>query len=56
MRCYGHAGKLISQAIHSYSDEVRSAVFPADAESYHLSREAQHALSEAEPAPAVRQK
>ena len=56
VRNYCQAGELISQAIHAYCDDVRSAAFPADAESYHLPREAQHALGESEAAPAARQK
>jgi 3-methyl-2-oxobutanoate hydroxymethyltransferase len=50
VRCYCNAGELISQAIHSYCDDVRSTAFPADAESYHLPREARHALAEPEAA------
>jgi 3-methyl-2-oxobutanoate hydroxymethyltransferase len=55
VRRYCQAGELISQAIHSYCDEVRSGAFPADAESYHLpreaAREAGRALGETHPAP-----
>ena len=55
VRRYCQAGELVSQAIHSYCDEVRSGAFPADAESYHLpreaAREASRALGEAHPAP-----
>ena len=53
MRRYCNAGELISEAIRSYRDDVRSHAFPADADSYHLPREAQ-ALGEAahdDPAP-----
>jgi 3-methyl-2-oxobutanoate hydroxymethyltransferase len=50
VRRYCNAGELISQAIHSYCDDVRIAAFPADAESYHLPREANRA-SETAPAP-----
>ncbi len=39
VRRYCNAGELISEAIHSYRDDVRSGAFPADAESYHLPRE-----------------
>jgi 3-methyl-2-oxobutanoate hydroxymethyltransferase len=56
VRNYCQAGELISQAIQAYCDDVRSAAFPADAESYHLPREAQHALVEPGAAPAARQK
>ncbi len=51
VRRYCNAGELIAQAIHGYCDDVRSAAFPADAESYHLPREASRALGEAAPAP-----
>ena len=40
VRRYCNAGELISAAIHSYADDVRSRAFPADAESYHLPRTA----------------
>ena len=46
VRRYCNAGELIAQAIHTYCDEVRSAAFPSDAESYHLPREANRALGE----------
>ena len=51
VRRYCNAGELISQAIHGYCDDVRSAAFPADAESYHLPREASRAFGDAAPAP-----
>jgi 3-methyl-2-oxobutanoate hydroxymethyltransferase len=51
VRRYCNAGEMIAQAIHGYCDDVRSAAFPADAESYHLPREASRALGEAAPAP-----
>ena len=51
VRRYCQAGELVSQAIHSYCDEVRSGAFPADAESYHLPREGGRALGETHPAP-----
>jgi 3-methyl-2-oxobutanoate hydroxymethyltransferase len=44
VRRYVNAGEQISTAIAAYRDEVRSRAFPADAESYHLPREAQAAL------------
>ena len=65
VRRFCQAGELISQAIHSYCDEVRSGGFPADAESYHLPREASHgtagreanrSLGESGPAPVVGRK
>jgi len=56
VRRYCNAGELIAQAIHGYCDDVRSAAFPADAESYHLPREASRALGEAAPAPLAGQK
>jgi 3-methyl-2-oxobutanoate hydroxymethyltransferase len=49
VRRYCNAGELISQAIRSYCDDVRSAAFPADAESYHLPRE----VESSEPRPKV---
>jgi 3-methyl-2-oxobutanoate hydroxymethyltransferase len=52
VRRYCQAGQLISQAIESYCDDVRRAAFPGDAESYHLPREAAHALDETPPAVA----
>jgi 3-methyl-2-oxobutanoate hydroxymethyltransferase len=58
VRRYCQAGDVISQAIHSYSEDVRSGAFPADAESYHLPRESSYAgrensrsQGEAHPAP-----
>ncbi len=60
VRRYCNAGELISEAIHSYRDDVRSHTFPADAHSYHLPRETQghigEALGDAEASPASRQK
>ncbi len=60
VRQYCNAGELISQAIHSYRDDVRNHVFPADAHSYHLPRETQDKIggegdAEANPAPAQKQ-
>ncbi len=56
VRRYVQAGEVISQAIHSYCEDVRSGAFPADAESYHLPRESSHGTAsrpqaEANPAP-----
>jgi 3-methyl-2-oxobutanoate hydroxymethyltransferase len=56
VRRYCNAGELISGAIQSYRDDVRGGTFPADAESYHLPREAQRAIDDAEAAPALREK
>jgi len=56
VRRYCNAGELITEAIHSYRDDVRSRAFPADAESYHLPREAKSAFAESSTAPATRQK
>ncbi len=56
VRRYCNAGELISKAIHSYCDDVRSSAFPADAESYHLPRESRPAADQAPPAPVVSQK
>jgi 3-methyl-2-oxobutanoate hydroxymethyltransferase len=52
VRRYCNAGELITTAIQSYRDDVRSGTFPADAECYHLPRQVQHSLHDAEPAPA----
>jgi 3-methyl-2-oxobutanoate hydroxymethyltransferase len=51
VRRYCNAGELISQAIHSYCDDVRGAAFPSDAESYHLPRDTGRALAEPAPTP-----
>jgi 3-methyl-2-oxobutanoate hydroxymethyltransferase len=56
VRRYCNAGEIITEAIQSYGTDVRSRVFPADAESYHLPRPAQRDLGHAEAAPATRQK
>jgi 3-methyl-2-oxobutanoate hydroxymethyltransferase len=62
VRRYCNAGELITKAIHAYCDDVRGGAFPADAESYHLPREAQNetpnearseAQHEAQPADAA---
>ena len=47
VRRYCNAGELITEAIQSYRDDVRGGDFPADAESYHLPREAQAATQSA---------
>jgi len=51
VRRYCNAGELIAGAVRSYGADVRSRAFPNDAESYHLPRAAQEALSAAEAAP-----
>ncbi len=61
VRQYCNAGELISEAIHSYRDDVRNHVFPADAHSYHLPRETQdqiggEALDDTEANPVPEQK
>ena len=53
VRRYCNAGELISEAIHSYRDDVRSHAFPADAQSYHLPREIQTHLNEDAPKDAI---
>jgi len=56
VRRYCNAGELITAAIQSYGEDVRSRAFPADAESYHLPRETQSILSDALAPQAARQK
>lgn len=56
VRRYCNAGELITGAIQSYRDDVRSGAFPADAESYHLPREANRALDAAEASAGMREK
>ncbi len=56
VRRYCNAGELITNAIQAYGADVRSRAFPADVESYHLPREAQHALDAGEPVAAMRKK
>jgi 3-methyl-2-oxobutanoate hydroxymethyltransferase len=56
VRRFCNAGELISGAIQSYRDDVRSGAFPADAESYHLPREHKPALNDVEETPVVHQK
>ena len=38
-RQYAHVAESISQAVSEYASDVRAGKFPADSESYHLSRE-----------------
>jgi 3-methyl-2-oxobutanoate hydroxymethyltransferase len=56
VRRYCNAGELISAAIHSYGDDVRSRAFPADDESYHLPRTTQDALGATQATSSARQK
>ena len=56
VRRYCNAGELISEAIRSYCSDVRAASFPADAESYHLPREANPALAGSAHAPLASRK
>lgn len=47
VRAFGDAGEVIREAIQHYREAVLSSTFPADAESYHLSREVREALQAA---------
>jgi 3-methyl-2-oxobutanoate hydroxymethyltransferase len=44
VRRYGDAGELITNAVKSFRDDVKSHNYPSDAESYHLPKEAQATL------------
>jgi 3-methyl-2-oxobutanoate hydroxymethyltransferase len=44
VRRYGDAAALITDAVHRYRDDVEGRRYPADAESYHLGKEALAAL------------
>jgi 3-methyl-2-oxobutanoate hydroxymethyltransferase len=44
VRCYGDAAALITDAVHAFRENVASHQYPADSESYHLSKETQQAL------------
>ena len=44
VRRYGDAGKLISNAVQSFREDVIAHQYPSDHESYHLSKETQQAL------------
>jgi 3-methyl-2-oxobutanoate hydroxymethyltransferase len=44
VRRYGDAAALITDAVHAFREDVTSHQYPADRESYHLSKETQHAL------------
>jgi 3-methyl-2-oxobutanoate hydroxymethyltransferase len=49
VRRYADASALITEAIQHYASDVRGGTFPADAESYHLPREASADLLSREP-------
>jgi len=49
VRRYADASALITEAIQHYASDVRGGAFPADAESYHLPREAGAELLAREP-------
>jgi 3-methyl-2-oxobutanoate hydroxymethyltransferase len=44
VRRYGDAAALIADAMHAFREDVASHQYPADRESYHLSKETQQAL------------
>ena len=44
VRRYGDARKLITDAVSCFREDVVSHQYPADSESYHLSKETQQAL------------
>jgi 3-methyl-2-oxobutanoate hydroxymethyltransferase len=44
VRRYGNAAALITDAVHAFREDVVSHQYPADRESYHLSKETQQAL------------
>ena len=44
VRRYGDASALIADAVQAFREDVISHRYPADSESYHLSKETQHAL------------
>ena len=44
VRRYGDAAALITDAVHAFQENVVSHQYPADSESYHLSKETQQAL------------
>jgi 3-methyl-2-oxobutanoate hydroxymethyltransferase len=49
VRRYADASALFSEAIRNYASDVQGGAFPADAESYHLTREASAELLQREP-------
>jgi len=44
VRRYGDGAALIANAVHGFRDDVHSHQYPADSESYHLSKETRQAL------------
>jgi 3-methyl-2-oxobutanoate hydroxymethyltransferase len=44
VRRYGDAAAVITNAVHSFRDDVTSRQYPSDSESYHLPKETQHSL------------
>ena len=44
VRRYADVAGQIKNAVHSFKNEVESGAFPADAESYHLSKDTHAAL------------
>src|SRR5579862_5312384 len=46
VRRYGDAAALISDAAQAFRDDVLSRQYPSDSESYHLSKDTQHALED----------
>ncbi len=45
VRQYADVGRIATEAIAAFADDVRSGSFPSDAESYHGSAELGEALS-----------
>jgi 3-methyl-2-oxobutanoate hydroxymethyltransferase len=54
VRRYADAGTLIRSAIEHYREDVEHRAFPADNESYHLTKAAHNALDAAQPAASRR--
>jgi 3-methyl-2-oxobutanoate hydroxymethyltransferase len=46
VRRYGDAAALISDAVQAFRTDVLSRQYPSDSESYHLSKDTQHALED----------
>jgi 3-methyl-2-oxobutanoate hydroxymethyltransferase len=44
VRRYADLGSIVTNAVHAYSDDVKSRAFPSDAESYHLPKDTLSAL------------
>jgi 3-methyl-2-oxobutanoate hydroxymethyltransferase len=45
VRQYAEIGRIATEAVHTFAEDVRSGAFPSDAESYHGSSELGTALS-----------